>query len=149
MKKILFVLICALLACTLLSACDVPEGSEIVDVSGGEAIKAVSFEAKVLEIAGDKTILVSPDASSNEAKSSDKISVGVMSNSKFKVGDTVRIYYGGEILESYPAQLADVYRIEKLDENGNVIDSISVMKQTITQTNNDEGAIVYEFTKIN
>ena len=153
MKKLLFVLICALLACTLLSACEISEDTLGGIVGEGKySISATdypSFEAKVLEIAGERAILVEPDESSNEAKSSDKISVGVASSNMFEVGDRVRIYHNGEILESYPAQLSKVYRIDKLGENGEVVSTINIMSAGTTTVTQGDGEVVYATATFN
>ncbi len=73
-----------------------------------------TFQAEVLDV--DVTLLVTPDADSNEARTSDKISVtvsedikntygDVVSMEQIKPGDFVQITYDGTILESYPAQI--------------------------------------------
>lgn len=65
------------------------------------------FEADVIET-GDR-LLVSPDEDSLERTSSDKISVGLSQVKEIpdlKPGDRIKISYGGEILESYPAQIS-------------------------------------------
>lgn len=76
-----------------------------------------SFVATVLEVY-DGSILVQPDASSNEILSSDKIYVStnvVTSNPVpvLKAGDIVSIVYDGTILESYPAQINSTISIFK------------------------------------
>lgn len=83
------------------------------------------FNAEVLEV-DDKSILVKPDADSEEIKSADKISVSLdfistIPHPSFKAGDRVQVIYNGEIAESYPAQIHDVFAIYSLDENGEVI----------------------------
>ena len=147
MKKLLFVLIFALLACTLLSACEISEDT----ISGmvGDAKFAItegnysSFEAKVIEIPSDRAILVAPDEASNEARSSDKISVSVPSSDMFEVGDTVKIYHSGEIMETYPAQISKVYRIDKLGENGEAVSTINIMSAGTTTVTHGDGEVVY------
>lgn len=77
-----------------------------------------TFTAKVLETEGG--LMISPDEETNEIKSSDKIVVHT-TNTKFfdkngkeitidklQVGDPISVVYGGEIMESYPAQIGAV-----------------------------------------
>ena len=73
-----------------------------------------SFTATVLET--EPKLLVSPDAGTIESKSSDKIyvSTSLISNNpipKLKVGQKIKIVYNGEIAESYPAQIINVFAI--------------------------------------
>lgn len=58
----------------------------------------------------DRAILVEPDEGTNERKSSDKISMGIIrptngTNDFYVVGNKVKITYNGMIMESYPAQI--------------------------------------------
>lgn len=72
------------------------------------------FEAVIIDVL-DQSIIVQPNKEYSESKSSDKIVVNVKdfnSNTKYSVGDTVAIEYDGVIMESYPAQLGDVYKIK-------------------------------------
>ena len=74
-----------------------------------------TFQAEVINT--EVPLLVAPDKDSNEARSSDKISVSVQSEDitnangdtitleDLKKGDFVTINYNGVILESYPAQI--------------------------------------------
>jgi hypothetical protein len=40
---------------------------------------------------------------------------------QYNVGDFIKIVYNGEIAESYPLQIFNVYEVIKVDENGNEI----------------------------
>ena len=74
------------------------------------------FEAKILEVHEDH-FLVEPCADSQESKSSSKITVSRQNadpDQEWKIGDTILITYDGLIMETYPAQLGQVYKIEKL-----------------------------------
>lgn len=85
--------------------------------------KKVSFTATVLENTGS-SVLVEPSADSDEIKSSNRISVSVkdceildsegnaISIDDIKVDSKIEITYGGEILESYPAQISDCSQIK-------------------------------------
>ena len=79
-------------------------------------MKKQTFEAEILEI-NSNSILVKPNQDTDEAKSSDKITIPTWTieiKQKLKVGDIVKITYDGVILESYPAQINEVYKIEKV-----------------------------------
>ena len=104
--------------------CPVPDGAQFKAVaednhrveSGGNPY----FNATVLEVK-ENSILVEPFIDSNERKSSDKIyvSLDVVSTNpvpSLKKGDKVRIVYNGEIAESYPAHIFDVFAIYMLSE---------------------------------
>jgi len=78
------------------------------------ADQAVVFYPVVEEI-GDGYMTVAPNENTPERASSDKITVPIqhMAGSKEPaVGDVVEISYNGVILESYPAQLGEIYRIQ-------------------------------------
>ena len=108
MKKwILFVLV---LICMLsLVACDNKSGKDF------DETKTFSFQAKVLEV-HDSYLLVEPLANSNESKSAGRIQVSLKDKKASwsipVVDDLVEIVYDGNIMETYPAQLGKVYRIE-------------------------------------
>lgn len=79
-----------------------------------------NFTGIVTEI-NEKSILVSVNEDEDEIKSSDKMKVSLNvklkdSMTSFKVGDKVRIFYDGIILESYPAQINTVYAILLINE---------------------------------
>lgn len=74
----------------------------------------VVFQADVLEV-NDTTCLVKPKKAYPEYQISDQIVVPLVpmdSCSTLEVGDKVEIEYRGGIMESYPAQIKDVLRIE-------------------------------------
>lgn len=79
-----------------------------------EPADIVSFHAKVLEV-NDNYLLVEPFADSNESKSADKIEVPLAGKTSWPipaVGDTVNVFYSGEIQETYPARITKVHRVE-------------------------------------
>ncbi len=65
-----------------------------------------SFDAKVLEV-NEKSVLVEPLEGERERSSSDKISfaTGNLKDIGVTAGSYIKITYGGEIMESYPAQI--------------------------------------------
>ncbi len=69
----------------------------------GGAEYASAFNAKILEINGD-SVLVEPTEGQN---TEDKIifSKADLDDINVKIGDIVRVYYNGVIMESYPAQI--------------------------------------------
>lgn len=77
--------------------------------------KEPNFKGIVTEVS-EHSILVSVSKDEDEFKSSDKISVSLNvklkdSMTHFSVGDKVSVYYNGEIVETYPAQVKEVYAI--------------------------------------
>ena len=74
------------------------------------------FAAKILEI-HDNYLLVEPEVGMEELKSADKFEVpleNAENPTELQVGDSVLIIYDGEILETYPAKLGEVYKVGKL-----------------------------------
>lgn len=80
--------------------------------------KSESFTAVVASV-NMGSLIVMVDEDQDEFKSSDVISVSLNFKNKgssllFNEGDHVKINYNGLILESYPAQINEVYAIEKI-----------------------------------
>ena len=77
-----------------------------------------TFKATILEIT-DNSYLVEPIEGSNELRSSDQIMVAMKnldSSLEPEVRDIIKIKYRGSIMETYPAQINDVVRIQLLDD---------------------------------
>lgn len=103
MKKINYTIVAIVLLIGMFTGCSRKEDNY------------VSFEAEILET-GNR-LLVAPDEESGEYKSSDKISVGIqkteitdgkgegLNPEELNVGDFIRIFYDGNIMLSYPAQI--------------------------------------------
>ena len=71
------------------------------------------FQAEILEIY-DGNYLVKPVEGSWELSSADRIEVPIRNahpSQEPEIGDVIEIEYSGEILETYPARIADVYGI--------------------------------------
>lgn len=76
------------------------------------------FQAEILEIHGGN-YLVKPVEGSWELNSADRIEVPIRNahpSPEPEIGDVIEIEYSGEILETYPAQIADVYGIKIIKE---------------------------------
>ena len=76
------------------------------------------FQAEILEI-HDGNYLVKPIEGSWELNSADRIEVPIRNvhpSPEPEIGDVIEIEYSGEILETYPAQIADVYGIKIIKE---------------------------------
>lgn len=84
-------------------------------LSFADNTRAATFQATIIEIT-DGSILVKPVDGSLELNSSDKFSVPNIEKLALQTGDTVEIIYNGDILESYPAQLGEVYKITLLEQ---------------------------------
>ena len=110
MKKFL-TLILSLICILSLSSCDGKSGKDF-----DRPDDRYRFEATILEV-HDAHFLVKPCENTQEAKSADKIVVSTQNadpNVQWQVGDPVLITYDGIIMETYPAQLHQVYKVEKL-----------------------------------
>lgn len=78
----------------------------------------LTFRATILEIK-DTYYLVEPVEGSQELKSSDQITVPMKnldSSLEPELGDIIEINYNGEIAESYPAHITEVYSIKVVKE---------------------------------
>ena len=76
------------------------------------------FQAEILEI-HDGNYLVKPVEGSWELSSADRIEVPIRNahpSPEPEIGDVIEIEYSGEILETYPARIADVYGIKVIKE---------------------------------
>ena len=87
-----------------------------IEVFSNEAHQV--FRAEILEI-HDGHYLVKPVEGSWELNSADRIVVPISNahpSPEPEIGNVIEIEYSGEILESYPAQIADVYGIKLIRE---------------------------------
>jgi len=94
--------------------------------SQNEQINKVTFTATVLENNTD-SLLIEPSKDSNEINSSDKIVVSLdgcqivdsegkdISAADIPVKSIIEITYDGIILESYPAQMHNCYKVKLID----------------------------------
>ena len=77
------------------------------------------FQVEILEI-HNGNYLVKPVEGSWELSSADRIEVSIRNvhpSPEPEIGDVIEIEYAGEILETYPAQIADVYDIKVIEKN--------------------------------
>ena len=75
---------------------------------------SLAFQATVIETNND-TILVKPVYGSLELDSADQFSIPNKEELELQAGDLIEISYNGEIMESYPAQLGEVYEITVIE----------------------------------
>lgn len=113
MKKIITLFL--IIACTLsLIACDKQSGKDF------DKAETYSFQAKVLDVS-ENSLMVEPLPDTNEIRSADKITVSLKNKTTSwpspSVGDIISIVYDGSIMESYPAQLGNVYQIKIIEHN--------------------------------
>ena len=76
------------------------------------------FQAEILEIHGSH-YLVKPVEGSWELNSADRMEVPIRNvhpSPEPEIGDVIEIEYSGEILETYPARIADVYGIKVIKQ---------------------------------
>lgn len=76
---------------------------------------AMTFQAIVLEIQ-DEMLLTEPVEGSAERLSADKIYVVSKDGLELEAGDRIEITYDGSIMETYPAQLGQIYSIELVEK---------------------------------
>lgn len=76
---------------------------------------SLAFQATVIETNND-TILVKPVYGSLELDSADQFSIPNKEELELQAGDLIEISYNGEIMESYPAQLGEVYEITVIEQ---------------------------------
>ena len=76
-------------------------------------VNGVILDAKVLEVSNG-AVLVEPMPGSWELNSADKIWVSMLMDTEpaLRVGEIIRICYDGQLMESYPAQLGEVFSIQ-------------------------------------
>ncbi len=85
---------------------------------GEEPIENAVFRATILDIC-DGYFLVEPIEGSTESNSADQITVPMKHMSPSPepdIGDIIEIVYNGEIAESYPAQITEVYSIKVIED---------------------------------
>ena len=127
MKKIVTLLLSFALVIGLV-ACGNKDQTQGEDTTPAQL---VSMTATVLSIS-DNSILVSPVEGDPVNASADQISVSLIGANVIwgnrEVGDIVEIFWNGEIMESYPAQIANVSYIT-LKEKGSDIEGPTVPEQ--------------------
>ncbi len=102
MKKKLYYIICL---CSLVSIMLCACNNSVDSIT-----ETVTFQATVIEVTGN-SILVEPIEGSSELSSSDQFSIPNKDGLELQTGNIIEIEYNGDILESYPAQLGEVYNI--------------------------------------
>lgn len=80
-----------------------------------------SFIGQIIELGNDGYFIVEPVEDAIERRSSDRITVQIMAERIWEVGMYVTVYYTGEIMESYPAQ------INTIDVKVYIEDSVSMI----------------------
>ena len=89
-----------------------------VRISDESTPDRMSFEAEILEIY-DGNYLVKPVEGSWELNSADQIEVPIRNahpSPEPEIGDVIEIEYSGEILETYPARITEVFSIRVVKE---------------------------------
>lgn len=102
MKKILSFLL-AILCLFALCACKEEEHTD-----------ECTFQATVLEV-HQTYLLVEPAEGSWERSSADQITISLQEKTSWptpQVGDVVNVFYNGELMETYPAHIGKLYRVE-------------------------------------
>ena len=92
-------------------------GMEVFNNTNESKPESVTFQAEILEV-HDGYFLVKPE-SSWAINSADKIEVpteNMDASLEPEVGDIIEVSYGGEILETYPARLNNIFSIKVIEE---------------------------------
>ena len=113
MRKRIWAWVLAGLAVLGLCGCGARQEAEAPETPDTRA-----FEATVLAVE-EGYLLVQPKEGTPEAKSADRIQVPIPAEHSWplpRAKDLVTVYYGGDIMESYPARLHTVFRVEILAE---------------------------------
>jgi hypothetical protein len=151
MRRIIKLISILLIMAFVMSGCgtkevvpNIEDDSQSDQTPVGDGEELYSFRAEIME--GGDTLLITPSEDSNEARSSDKISVNVttavlvdetgttIKTEDLVVGDILVITYNGVILESYPAQITAT-KVEKVDHN-NLIDGYLALIDDIYREDN-------------
>ena len=135
-KPAFWIIILAVVACVVVAACFLtnPPAKEAAppdmkadssdspakedDSSFPPGTQSKVFQARILDIY-DELFLVEPVQGSSELNSADQIEIPMKNMDPSReplVGDLIEISYSGEILETYPARLNDVFNIKAIDE---------------------------------
>lgn len=86
-------------------------------LTAGRQAGNAEFEAEVIKVSGN-SLLIEPSDGEEELRCADQISLSAddLGDLDLKEGDVIRVAYNGEILESYPARLGEVYSVESVTE---------------------------------
>ena len=130
-KPAFWIVIAAIVTCIVVAVCFLtnPKTSASNDPSLPLDIQdpnASQFAATVLEV-HDTYLLVAPEPGSVAASSADKIEIPLKYQESWpipQVGDTILIVYDGYILETYPARITTVYRVEIMNFDSGPIETI-------------------------
>ena len=129
MRKI-FIFLTALCALSMVGCNPYPPMSErnnINDVAEEKVVEdmtTLTFDAEILSVE-DSSYVVTPVEGSQELNSADMIVVSMQHldpSLEPKIGDVIRIVYDGNIEETYPAQIHNVYSIRVIQEKENVVE---------------------------
>jgi len=121
-KKLMKILLLLIFAGLLLISCanDNGEHNGNGTMNGNDEEQIMQFVAAVLEV-DENSILVEPAEGEEILRSGDRVSVSTgaldpQDIPEIAEGDTVRIFYSGGVMESYPLQLGEVRMIELVEE---------------------------------
>ena len=122
MKKIFAILVLLALSVSVFAGCDISTDEDMTISDGAMTItKNPFFKAEIIEMS-EKALVIKPLDEYSEARSSDKISIpNWFAKDSVKVGDIIGISYDGAILESYPAQLSKIFRMEYYNADGSAV----------------------------
>ena len=116
-KSAFWIVLVAVILCIAVAVCFLTDPIK-EEPSGEVPPNTVTFDAQILKIY-DGYFLVAPVEGSLELNSADQIEVPMKNmdpSLEPEVGDLIQISYSGEILETYPGRLREVYSIRVIAE---------------------------------
>ena len=132
-KPAFWIIILAVIACIVVAVCFLTNPPAMEDDSSFlSGTQSKVFQARILDIY-DELFLVEPVQGSSELNSADQIELPMKNMDPSReplVGDLIEISYSGEILETYPARLKDVFNIKTIDETNKLsLNNVIILSQ--------------------
>lgn len=125
MKKFLSILLVIVFVLSLAS-CDNKMNGNKTDIKNEESIY---FNAKVVELTGDTMLVEVTDKGNCGVQvdnlvvvSTEKIAEIIAENPTKVTDNYVRVEFNGDVMESYPLQLGEIYNIQIINEDGTPIE---------------------------
>lgn len=107
-----WIILTAIVTCIVVAVCFLTNPIKDDNENPSNPAVECQFRALVMEV-HDQYLLVEPVNGSAERNSADRIEVSLPDQTAMpKVGDEVTIVYDGQIQETYPARITNVYRID-------------------------------------
>ena len=120
-----WIMVAVVIICTTVAVCFLT--NPIADLDDADDLPAeYQFQAKVLEV-HDQGLLVEPELGSAERSSADRIEIPLKDGDAWpipKAGDEVRVVYDGQLQETYPVRITNVYRVEIMNFDSGPVETV-------------------------